>query len=203
MVAGETSPERTLHRQLRQRPRAPHVASMATPAARAASSSEAPRPIRVRRIDFAPSGSTKQTSIPLPSASFIALLSSRPGTSRSAVSGYVFGRPLCGPGTPRCATDPGRLPLGARASRPHGQSLWACGPLRAGRPRSQESAPALTVVGIALRPTPLAAPPRASARASPPAPRRGPSRRRRTRRPIPGWSARRPPGSSPSRGARP
>ena len=69
--------------------------------------------------------------------------------------------------------------------------------------RSQESAPALTVVGIALRPTPLAAPPRASARASPPAPRRGPSRRRRTRRPIPGWSARRPPGSSPSRGARP
>ena len=99
MVAGETSPERTLHRQLRHRPRAPQVASMATPAARAASSSEAPRPTRARRTGFASPGSTKPTSIPLPCASFIALPSSCPGTtrssgaSRSEMSGYAFGQP--------------------------------------------------------------------------------------------------------------
>ena len=62
-VAGGTSPERILHRQLRQRPRAPQVASMPTPAARAASSSEAPRPMRARRTAFVPSGSTNPTSI--------------------------------------------------------------------------------------------------------------------------------------------
>ena len=33
------------------------------------------------------------------------------------------------------------VPLGARASRPL-EIPWACGPLRAGRPRSQETKPA-------------------------------------------------------------
>ena len=63
MVAGDTSPERILHRQLRQRPRAPHVASMPTPAACAASSSEAPRAMRTRRTARASSGAAKPTSI--------------------------------------------------------------------------------------------------------------------------------------------
>ena len=91
MVAGETSPERTLHRQLRHRPRAPQVASMAMPAARAASSSEAPRPMRARRIAFASPGSAKPTSIPLPSSSFIAFPTPCPGAAPFATSGYAFG----------------------------------------------------------------------------------------------------------------
>ena len=89
MVAGGTSPERILHRQLRHRPRAPQVASMPTPAARAASSSEASRPIRTRRIALASSGSTNPTSISLPSGSFIAF----PSSCRGAVPTRCRGTP--------------------------------------------------------------------------------------------------------------
>ena len=92
MVAGDTSPERTLHRQLRQRPRAPQVASMETPAARAASSSEAPRRMCARRTAFAPSGSTKPTSILLASGSLIAFPCSCSRAALPAMSGYAFGQ---------------------------------------------------------------------------------------------------------------
>ena len=74
-------------------------------------------------------------------------------------------------------------------------------PLLPSRPRLRPVPPQRNA--IPLKPTLLAAPPRASSRASPPAPRPDPSHRPRTRPPTPGWSARRLPVSSPCRGARP